>query len=145
MKQGDFSTFQYYDNVINGYLEDAWNGFQMLKETKGVDAFAYLSENEINYDDPIWVDIIAALNIEHNHASLSVTMRDMQTIARTGWATYAACQSRKSERIAVDDNFKSMVNSKDFVKNLFKYLQGVNHDDKCPHGYKYYACMACSH
>jgi hypothetical protein len=33
----------------------------------------------------------------------------------------------------------------DFVKNLFKSVQGVNYDDKCPHALPYYACMSCSH
>jgi len=33
----------------------------------------------------------------------------------------------------------------DFVKNLFKVGQGVNFDDKCPHGLPFYACMPCSH
>ena len=32
-----------------------------------------------------------------------------------------------------------------FVKNLFKTVQGVNYDDKCPHGLPFYACMSCSH
>lgn len=32
-----------------------------------------------------------------------------------------------------------------FVKNLFKTVQGVNYDDKCPHSLPYYACMSCSH
>lgn len=36
----------------------------------------------------------------------------------------------------IDDNF---------VKSLFKSVQGVNHDDKCPHGIPFYACMSCSH
>jgi hypothetical protein len=33
----------------------------------------------------------------------------------------------------------------DFVKQLFKTVQGVNFDDKCPHGLPFYACMSCSH
>ena len=32
-----------------------------------------------------------------------------------------------------------------FAKNLFQTIQGVKHDDKCPHGMPYYACMPCSH
>ena len=32
-----------------------------------------------------------------------------------------------------------------FVKNLFKTVQGVEHDARCPHGLPYYACMSCSH
>jgi hypothetical protein len=32
-----------------------------------------------------------------------------------------------------------------FIKNLFKTVQGVNFDDKCPHDLPYYACMSCSH
>jgi hypothetical protein len=32
-----------------------------------------------------------------------------------------------------------------FAKNLFQTIQGVKHDDKCPHGIPYYACMSCSH
>lgn len=32
-----------------------------------------------------------------------------------------------------------------FVKNLFQTVQGVNYDDKCPHGLPFYACMSCSH
>lgn len=32
-----------------------------------------------------------------------------------------------------------------FVKNLFKTVQGVNYDDKCPHDLPFYACMSCSH
>jgi hypothetical protein len=32
-----------------------------------------------------------------------------------------------------------------FVKSLFKTVQGVNYDDKCPHGLPFYACMPCSH
>ena len=32
-----------------------------------------------------------------------------------------------------------------FAKNLFQTVQGVKHDDKCPHGMPYYACMPCSH
>jgi hypothetical protein len=32
-----------------------------------------------------------------------------------------------------------------FVKDLFKAVQGVNYDDKCPHGLPFYACMPCSH
>ena len=31
------------------------------------------------------------------------------------------------------------------AKNLFQTVQGVNHDDKCPHGIPFYACMGCSH
>jgi hypothetical protein len=33
----------------------------------------------------------------------------------------------------------------DFLKNLFKTVQGVNYDDKCPHELPFYACMSCSH
>jgi len=33
----------------------------------------------------------------------------------------------------------------DFIKNLFKTVQGVKFDDRCPHGLPYYACMSCSH
>jgi hypothetical protein len=33
----------------------------------------------------------------------------------------------------------------DLVKNLFKTVQGVEYDSKCPHGLPFYACMACSH
>jgi hypothetical protein len=33
----------------------------------------------------------------------------------------------------------------DFIKSLFKSVQGVNYDDKCPHALPYYACMSCSH
>jgi hypothetical protein len=33
----------------------------------------------------------------------------------------------------------------DFVKNLFKAVQGVEYDSKCPHGLPFYACMPCSH
>ena len=33
----------------------------------------------------------------------------------------------------------------DFVKNLFKTVQGVEYDSKCPHGLPFYACMPCSH
>lgn len=33
----------------------------------------------------------------------------------------------------------------DLVKGLFQTVQGVNFDDKCPHGDPYYACMSCSH
>ena len=32
-----------------------------------------------------------------------------------------------------------------FAKNLFKTVQGVNYDDKCPHALPFYACMSCSH
>jgi len=32
-----------------------------------------------------------------------------------------------------------------FVKNLFKTVQGVEFDSKCPHGLPFYACMPCSH
>jgi len=32
-----------------------------------------------------------------------------------------------------------------FIKGLFKTIQGVNFDDKCPHELPYYACMSCSH
>ena len=32
-----------------------------------------------------------------------------------------------------------------FVKNLFQTIQGINCDDRCPHGLPYYACMSCSH
>jgi hypothetical protein len=35
--------------------------------------------------------------------------------------------------------------SDDFVKNLFKVVQGVEYDSKCPHGLPFYACMPCSH
>jgi len=35
--------------------------------------------------------------------------------------------------------------SDNMVKDLFKVVQGVNYDDKCPHGIPYYACMPCSH
>ena len=32
------------------------------------------------------------------------------------------------------------------IKNLFKTVQGVEYDAKCPpHGLPFYACMACSH
>jgi hypothetical protein len=31
------------------------------------------------------------------------------------------------------------------AKNLFQRVQGVEHDDKCPHDLPYYACMPCSH
>jgi hypothetical protein len=33
----------------------------------------------------------------------------------------------------------------DLVKELFQTVQGVNFDDKCPHGEPFYACMSCSH
>ena len=33
----------------------------------------------------------------------------------------------------------------DFAKSLFQTIQGVKHDDKCPHGMPFYACMPCSH
>ncbi len=32
-----------------------------------------------------------------------------------------------------------------FLKNLFETVQGVKHDDKCPHCLPFYACMSCSH
>jgi hypothetical protein len=32
-----------------------------------------------------------------------------------------------------------------FAKNLFKTVQGVSYDSKCPHGLPFYACMGCSH
>ena len=35
--------------------------------------------------------------------------------------------------------------SDEFVKNLFKVVQGVEYDSKCPHGLPFYACMPCSH
>lgn len=35
--------------------------------------------------------------------------------------------------------------SDDMIKDLFKVVQGVNYDDKCPHGIPFYACMSCSH
>ena len=147
MEPGNFSRFQYYDNKINGYLEDAWSAFETLKQTKGVDAFAYLSENDINYEDPIWFDIIGAMKIGHNDASLSVTMRNMQSISRTGWATYAACQQRKDDpAVAGAAEFaRSLLSSDDGVKSLWPMAQGVNYDDKCPHKLPYYACMSCSH
>jgi hypothetical protein len=36
-------------------------------------------------------------------------------------------------------------NDDGFLKNLFKTVQGVNYDDKCPHELPFYACMSCSH
>ena len=133
MNQGNFSSFQYYDNKINGYLEDAWNAFQTLKETKNIDAFKFLAENDINYADPtwdpIWVDIIDAMKIGHNNATLAVTMRNMQSIAKDGWDAYAARQTKKD----------------DGIKALWPLVQGVKYDDKCQHGHPYYACMPCSH
>jgi hypothetical protein len=33
----------------------------------------------------------------------------------------------------------------DLIKNLFKAVQGVEYDSKCPHDLPFYACMACSH
>jgi hypothetical protein len=32
-----------------------------------------------------------------------------------------------------------------FIKHLFKVVQGVKYDALCPHGLPYYACMSCSH
>jgi len=36
-------------------------------------------------------------------------------------------------------------NDTEYIKKLFETVQGVNFQDKCPHGYPYYACMPCSH
>jgi hypothetical protein len=33
----------------------------------------------------------------------------------------------------------------DIVKQLFKVVQGVEFDSKCPHSLPFYACMSCSH
>lgn len=38
-----------------------------------------------------------------------------------------------------------MLDDPDLIKNLFKTVQGVEYDSKCPHGLPFYACMACSH
>jgi hypothetical protein len=38
-----------------------------------------------------------------------------------------------------------VVTDDEFAKSLFKVVQGVNFDDKCPHGLPFYACMPCSH
>ena len=147
MKPGNFSRFQYYDNKINRYLEDAWSAFETLKQTKGVDAFAYLASNALNYTDPIWVDIIEAMKIGHNDATLSVTMRNMQSIARNGWDAYASAQQLKDDPAVTGaaEFARSLLSSDDAVKSLWPMTQGVNYDDKCPHKLPYYACMSCSH
>ena len=146
MEPGNFSNFQYCDNKMNMYLEDAWNAFQTLKETKGLDVFKYLSENDINYKDLIWVDIIDAMKIGHNDAILSVVMRDMQSIAKLGWSTYALCQKKKEDPAmkAAADIARSLLES-DSLKSLWPMVHGVKYDDKCPHGLPFYACMSCSH
>jgi hypothetical protein len=44
-----------------------------------------------------------------------------------------------------DATDKVLAKDSDFVKNLFKVVQGVNYNDKCIHGLPFYACMPCSH
>jgi hypothetical protein len=46
------------------------------------------------------------------------------------------CQDATDKVLLADNNF---------VKNLFKVVQGVNYNDKCIHGLPFYACMPCSH
>jgi hypothetical protein len=57
----------------------------------------------------------------------------MSSAGRAGDAIYAALKMTGGD---TDDGF---------AKNLFKTVQGVNYDDKCPHGLPFYACMSCSH
>ena len=53
--------------------------------------------------------------------------------------------TKVSEPIAAIKAMPNCNTEEDFVKNLFKTVQGVNYDDKCPHGLPFYACMPCSH
>lgn len=43
------------------------------------------------------------------------------------------------------DRSSSFMPDGDLVKQLFRTVQGVEFDSKCPHSLPFYACMSCSH
>jgi len=66
-----------------------------------------------------------------------VLAQEFQTDRYTSSASMlGAAHQMPASNTGVDD---------DFVKNLFKTVQGVEYDSKCPHGLPFYACMPCSH
>ena len=54
-------------------------------------------------------------------------------------------EATKSNVKTMTNPISTIVKTDDFIKHLFKVVQGVNHDALCPHGLPYYACMSCSH
>ena len=80
-----------------------------------------------------YVDMLEPLRVKHN--------------AGCWCKSYMVC-AKAMEKPASGGSIQSLLSAKaddGFVKNLFKAVQGVNYDDKCPHGLPFYACMPCSH
>jgi hypothetical protein len=87
------------------------------------------------------------MKIGHNNATLAVTMRNMQSIAKDGWDAYAARQTKKEDPTiqAAADIARSLLSDQEAIKSIWNIVQGVNFDDKCPHGLPFYTCMPSSH
>ena len=74
--------------------------------------------------------------LEWAHAQTTAILSRPPRVSMTSKTISAIDDARKMPGGKTDDGF---------VKNLFKTVQGVNHDNKCPHGLPFYACMSCSH
>jgi hypothetical protein len=65
-------------------------------------------------------------------------------MARLKAETDSVLAKYKDRSVQNTPNSKPM-NDLEVIKGLFKSVQGVNFDDKCPHGIPFYTCMSCSH
>lgn len=78
---------------------------------------------------------------------MSSNVKDIKMpITETKATTMPITETTKSNVKTMPNPVSTIVKAEtDFIKHLFKVVQGVNHDALCPHGLPYYACMSCSH
>lgn len=97
------------------------------------------------YSGAAVVDRVSAVlndRVGHSGASFGCCMRDMQRLARLGWAAWvaemkaAAEQEANRKRVAADDAM---------ARACFAACGFSDPSNKCEHGIPAYACMPCSH
>lgn len=78
-------------------------------------------------------------------ATRSTTVTRMPLPSKTAIDDLLKAGAKADSQIAEATRMPGGNTDDGFIKNLFKTVQGVNHDSLCPHGLPYYACMSCSH
>lgn len=107
---------------------DAW-GF--VRSDPGDGGFMFSNSNKISA-------IMSHSKIGHSGASMAVTLRAIQGIARNGWDWFVTTNGGPVKLPAKNELGVSAL-------DCFQACGIMDPTSKCEHGIPFYACMPCSH
>jgi hypothetical protein len=132
-------------------LTDMWaavntaNAWDFVRGDPGDGGFMFSGSNKISA-------IMSHSKVGHSGASMAITLRAMQAIARDGWDAFVSRNdgpSKMTEKneIGISEPVADGRGGASCVSALdcFQACGIADPNNKCEHGIPYYACMPCSH